>query len=98
MTMADEASERAKKGAQEAAERKQKTVEDAYKRMGAGKPTPTQAENDRAALGEHIAEHEKDGSEEEKSPAEQAAEQERKQAEARPARAGYQTRQATPQP
>jgi len=26
------------------------------------KPTPTQAENDRAALGEHILEHEDDGS------------------------------------
>lgn len=26
------------------------------------KPTPTQEENDRAALGEHIAEHEPDGS------------------------------------
>jgi hypothetical protein len=26
------------------------------------KPTPTQSENDRAALGEHILEHEDDGS------------------------------------
>jgi hypothetical protein len=27
-----------------------------------GKPTPTQEENDRAKLGEHIAQHEDDGS------------------------------------
>lgn len=27
-----------------------------------GKPTPTQSENDRAALGEHISQHEDDGS------------------------------------
>jgi hypothetical protein len=84
--MADE-----KKGAQEAAERKQKAVDEAYKKMSAGKPTPTQEENDRAVLGEHIAEHEKDGSEEEPRFGEQ------KQAEAKPAQAGYRTRQATPQ-
>jgi hypothetical protein len=84
--MADE-----KKGAQEAAERKQKAVEDAFKRMSAGKPTPTQEENDRAALGEHVAEHEKDGSDEEPRFGEQ------KQAEAKPAPAAYRTRQATPQ-
>jgi hypothetical protein len=58
--------------------------------MSAGKPTPTQQENDRAALGEHVAQHEPDGSEEEPRFGEQ------KQAEAKPARAGYQTRQATP--
>jgi hypothetical protein len=110
MTMADEASERAESarkqqeerterartGAKDAAERKQKIVDDATKRMSAGKPTPTQEENDRAALGEHILEHEKDGSEEEKSPGEQAAEQERKHAEARPAPERYRTRQTTP--
>jgi hypothetical protein len=28
----------------------------------AGRPTPTQAENDRAALGEYVHEHEDDGS------------------------------------
>jgi hypothetical protein len=84
--MADE-----KKAAQETAERKQKVVDEAYKRMSAGKPTPTQQENDRAALGEHVAQHEADGSEEEPRFGEQ------KQAEAKPGqRAGYQTRQVPP--
>lgn len=35
---------------------------EAAERMSKGKPTPTQEENDRAALGEHILEHEDDGS------------------------------------
>jgi hypothetical protein len=35
------------------------------KRTQGVKPTPTQDENDRAALGEHIVEHEPDGSPEE---------------------------------
>jgi len=30
--------------------------------VGTGKPTPTQEENDRAAMGEHVTEHEPDGS------------------------------------
>jgi hypothetical protein len=33
-----------------------------FTRLTKGRPTPTQEENDRAALGEHIAEHEDDGS------------------------------------
>jgi hypothetical protein len=54
------------------------------------KPTPTQEENDRTALGEHILEHEDDGS----GPDPYAV----KTSEAKkPAAAGsYQTRQATP--
>ena len=31
-------------------------------RLSKGKPTPTQSENDRAACGEYIAQHEDDGS------------------------------------
>jgi len=54
-----------------------------------GKPTPTQDELDRANLGEHITEHEADGSDEEPAVG--------KQSEAKPASGGgYQTRQATP--
>jgi hypothetical protein len=43
----------------------QKIVEESnrqYAERAQGKPTPTQAENDRAKLGEHILEHEDDGS------------------------------------
>jgi hypothetical protein len=49
-----------------------------------GKPTPTQSENDKAALGEYFAEHEADGSD---------LEQVAKHMEAKPG-GGYQTRQA----
>jgi hypothetical protein len=38
-----------------------------YARLSKGKPTPTQEENDLAALGAHILEHEADGSDEEKA-------------------------------
>jgi hypothetical protein len=53
-----------------------------------GKPTPTQDENDRAALGEHVLEKEDDGSGPELHT--RAMEGERP--------AGYQTRQATAAP
>jgi hypothetical protein len=67
----------------------------------AGKPTPTQAENDRAALGEHIAEHEDDGSGPDPFAEANAVAQSQshlgKQAEPKkPAPAAYQTRQAKP--
>jgi hypothetical protein len=56
-----------------------------------GKPTPTQEENDLAAEGAHILEHEHDGS------GEDPHAQVRKTSEAkRPASGQYQTRQATP--
>jgi hypothetical protein len=65
------------------------------------RPTPTQAENDRAALGEHILEHEDDGSGPdpfEEANARARAQQIGKHVEAgKPASAQtYQTRQATP--
>jgi len=60
-----------------------------------GKPTPTQAENDRAALGEHILEHEADG-----SPVEENLGVPPAGAHGRAMESGrsgsYQTRQATP--
>jgi hypothetical protein len=53
-----------------------------------GKPTPTQAENDEAALGKYFAEHEADGAD---------LEQVAKHMEAKPSGGGgYQTRQASP--
>jgi hypothetical protein len=63
------------------------------------KPTPTQAENDRAALGEHILEHEDDGSG--PDPFAEANEQARLRAAGKHVEAGkpaqaYQTRQAQP--
>jgi hypothetical protein len=68
------------------------------------KPTPTQDENDSAAMGDHVMNKEPDGSPEEDSPAMQLQKQEEarkaaksKSAEARPAQAGYQTRAAQPQ-
>ena len=45
---------------------REKSMQEFGERMK-GKPTPTQAENDRAALGEHITQHEPDGSPEEET-------------------------------
>jgi hypothetical protein len=59
-----------------------------------GTPTPTQDENDRSALGEHIIEHADDGS----GPDPFSPEQQAKRMEARPTGAPYQTRAATPAP
>jgi len=61
----------------------------------APRPTPTQDENDRAALGEHILEHEDDGSGPDPNVVE-AQEREKKMQQARKPSADYQTRQATP--
>jgi len=67
------------------------------------RPTPTQDENDRAALGEHILEHEDDGSG--PDPFEEANAKAREQshlgskamqAEKKPAAQTYQTRQVKP--
>jgi hypothetical protein len=76
---------------------KAKSVEDAY--AHGGTPTPTQEENDLAALGVHTDEHADDGS----GPSPQfemvntAHEKKTKQSEAnKPAGGGYQTRAATP--
>ena len=66
--------------------------------MADAKPTPTQAENDRAASGEHITEHEDDGSGPDPYAEQNAATQRAmvgKQAEAGAKPATYQTRHAT---
>jgi hypothetical protein len=66
-----------------------------------GKPTPTQEENDRAVLGEHVIDKESDGSESDEDTSRAATRSpERKQLEAKPApTAGtYQTRRMAPPP
>lgn len=65
----------------------------------AGKPTPTQEENDLAALGVHVPEHEPDGSPEEAPHAAPHDKTKHKQSEAnKPASTGqYQTRAARPE-
>jgi hypothetical protein len=88
-----EQDERIKRELQEGEERKAKAVAEATERQK-GKPTPTQQEADRAALGEHILQHEDDGSG--PDPTAETRPAERRQAAATGQRAGYQTRQTTP--
>jgi uncharacterized protein YdaU (DUF1376 family) len=58
--------------------------------QSAVKPTPTQAENDAAALGVHILEHEPDGSADPNEPQTKHSEAAKRE------RGNYQTRTATP--
>ena len=60
-----------------------------------GKPTPTQEENDLAAMGVHIPEHEPDGSPVQ-DPTGTPLDKHNKQSTAKPGTAGYQTRAAQP--
>ena len=85
--MADDATEAAKKRLAEEREATEKSRQDFAERMK-GKPTPTQEENDLAALGAHITEHEEDGSGPDPSLT--------KTAEAKKPAGSYQTRQVTP--
>lgn len=62
-----------------------------------GKPTPTQDENDRAMLGEHIIEHEADGSDLDPGGMVEFLPGEKRHLEARPGGGGYQTRQSQAQ-
>ena len=78
--------------AQDAAKAKAKVVEEVAKRQS-GKPTPTQEELDRVALGEHLATHEDDGS----GPDPRAPEWHKtkvSEATSSPSSGGYQTRQS----
>ena len=66
----------------------------AAKAAGDIKPTPTQEENDLAASGVHVAEHEDDGSEPDpNTPAPDALGHTTKQVEANKTKPGYTTRQ-----
>lgn len=77
-----------------AREKKQAEQRDA---MAGVKPTPTQDENDLAASGEHVAEHEADGSP--PDPGVASTEAAKKESQAAPSsRGGYATRAAAPQP
>ena len=62
------------------------------------KPSPTQEENDKAAMGEHVFNKEPDGSELDVNAMPAAPAAETRQMEAKPAApaTGYQTRQARP--
>ena len=57
-----ELNEDAKRRLEAGREAKEKSLEEFAKRTK-GKPTPTQEENDEAALGKHFTEHEEDGGE-----------------------------------
>ena len=99
--MANEQVNKVLEANKEASEKSRKEAQDKMK----GKPTPTQEENDRAKLGEHITEHEDDGSGPEPH-AEQNAEALRRQTGAaseaktseanKPGTGSYQTRQSRP--
>jgi hypothetical protein len=88
-------------------EQKEEKEERAAPPQADSKPTPTQDENDSAAMGDHVMQKEPDGSPEEESPAMQLQKQEEarkermgksKQSEARPTQSGYQTRASQAQP
>jgi hypothetical protein len=68
-----------------------------YAERSRGKPTPTQEENDRAALGDHLLEKEDDGSGPDPNNLPQNTPQQ-KAAEAKKPSATYQTRTVTPPP
>ena len=67
---------------------REKASQEHAKSVAEVKPTPTQEENDLAASGVYIEEHEPDGSVDPNAPQD-------KQAEARKPKSGYQTRAAT---
>jgi hypothetical protein len=82
-----------KKVAEERKAREAAGKEAATKGVEGSKPTPTQEENDLAAMGVHVVDKEPDGSDEQPSPSDQMA----KSKDAKPAGgANYQTRQARP--
>jgi hypothetical protein len=60
------------------------------------KPTPTQEENDRFALGEHVVEHEPDGSPVEGQAPDPQHKTTKQQEAQKPSGSGYQTRQHEP--
>jgi hypothetical protein len=103
MTDANEAAARQRLTEDKEARAKQHEHHD---KLAKGKPTPTQDENDMAALGAPVREKDDDGSgpdpnvEADKKRAEEAKaahEKRRKEIEAgKPAGGGYQTRQSTP--
>jgi hypothetical protein len=109
MQMTDNTADHAAKQSQEAEKKRHEDVKKklgeerkvreersskAAKAAGDIKPTPTQEENDLAASGVPVTEHEDDGSG--PDPAGQAQDKDSKQAEANKPKAGYSTRASTP--
>lgn len=90
--MTDETAAHAKEQQKKGAEAKQKSVEAAN--PGGVKPTPTQEENDLAALGVHVDPKEDDGS----GPEPEFRVVRTKQSEAKPSGGGYTTKAAAPAP
>jgi hypothetical protein len=87
--------EETKKKLAEDREARGKAAKDAGVGDGSVKPTPTQEENDLAASGVPVLEHEADGSPEQNP----GVDPQHKQSEAKPTqRGGYATRAATPAP
>jgi len=91
--------EAAKKQLAENRKRSDKTKEAGLEKMTKGKPTPTQEENDLAALGAHVMEKEDDGSGPDPglTPPAEPTEQKSRSMEAGQA-GGYSTRQTTAKP
>jgi hypothetical protein len=89
--MADtEATEAARKRLAEEREASEKSRQE-YLDRAKGKPTPTQEENDLAALGAHLVEKEEDG-----SPPDPNVRQTKQSEPNKPAGGGYQTRAQQP--
>jgi hypothetical protein len=91
--MAD-ANENLKKQMEAEKEVRDKAREHHDSTIGKSKPTPTQEENDKASLGEHIKEHADDGS----GPDPHAPGAQTKESRPASSGGGYQTRQARPAP
>jgi len=62
MTTTTHEADAAKKKAADEREKRQKAQQEQQERLAKQRPTPTQDENDRRALGETFTEHEDDGS------------------------------------
>jgi hypothetical protein len=97
---ADDRAAAAKKTLTEQREARDKAGKEHAKMASETKPTPTQEENDLAAMGVPVTEHEPDGSppDPHNIPQDKQGRHEptHKQAEARPAGSGYNTRTAAP--
>jgi len=102
----EQAAQAREKATQERAEAAKKKIADEKaareQRMAdqpdAGKPTPTQEENDLAASGVHIPEHEPDGSPVQESNTLQSNPLQQRQSRPAQQQGGYATRAATPKP
>ena len=98
-----EQNEAVKKALADDQARTEQSRKEATEKLSKGKPTPTQEENDRAKLGEHVVEKEDDGSgpDPHNKPMDQMqrhGEEHRASTAEKPSGGGYQTRQTRPAP